>query len=126
MPNGPSTHAVISNDKRYARAIAFESEASDLVPGDTNGVKDVFAVLRTGHIDNFGAVWKPGRTVLLSRTARRRPANGPSFSPSIDGSFHWRPTCVGFLSAASNLVPATPTARSTRSSRDRRGGGRAA
>ncbi len=104
VPNGPSTHAVISNDKRYARAIAFESEATNLVRNDTNGVKDVFVVLRTGHIDNFGAVWKPGRTVLISRGRGGQPANGASSSPSISGGFHWRPTCVGFLSAASNLV----------------------
>src|SRR5438874_9127195 len=43
LPNGSSTKPVISNDKRYARLIAFESEASNLVPGDINGVKDVFA-----------------------------------------------------------------------------------
>src|SRR5213592_2735739 len=41
-PNGPSTNPVISNDKRYARAVAFQSEASNLVRGDTNGVGDVF------------------------------------------------------------------------------------
>ncbi len=85
-------------------AIAFESEATNLVRNDTNGVKDVFVVLRTGHIDNFGAVWKPGRTVLISRGRGGQPANGASSSPSISGGFHWRPTCVGFLSAASNLV----------------------
>ena len=38
-PNGPSTNAVISGDRRYARVIAFESDASDLVRGDTNGVR---------------------------------------------------------------------------------------
>ena len=30
-PNGPSTNAVISNDRRWARIVAFESEASNLV-----------------------------------------------------------------------------------------------
>ena len=104
MPNGPSTHPVISNDKRYARAIAFESQASDIVRGDTNGVQDVFAVLRTGRIDNLGAPWKSGRTILISRTYNRAPANGPSFMPAINGGFHQRPTCVGFLSSASNIV----------------------
>jgi hypothetical protein len=104
VPNGPSTNPVISNDRRYARAIAFESEASDLVNNDTNGVKDVFAVLRTGKIDNFGAKWEPGRTVLISRTATGEPANGPSFAPTIDGSFETKPRCVGFLSSASNIV----------------------
>jgi hypothetical protein len=103
VPNGPSTHPVISNDKRYARAIAFQSEASNLVRGDTNGVSDVFVVKRTGRIDNEGHPWQVGNTVLISRTGGRAPANGPSFAPSIDGAFHTSPTCVGFLSAASNI-----------------------
>jgi hypothetical protein len=103
-PNGPSTHGVISDDKRYARAIAFQSEASNLVPGDTNGVSDVFVVKRTGRIDNEGHPWTIGKTILISRTGGRGRANGPSFSPSIDGAFHTSPTCVGFLSGASNLA----------------------
>jgi hypothetical protein len=103
-PNGPSTHPVISNDKRFARAIAFQSEASNLVRGDTNGVSDVFVVKRTGKIDNEGVPWQVGSTVLISRTGKRARANGPSFAPSIDGAFHETPpTCVGFLSDASNI-----------------------
>jgi hypothetical protein len=103
-PNGPSTHPVISNDKRYARAIAFQSEASNLVRGDTNGVSDVFLVKRTGNIGNEGAPWHIGKTVLISRTGSRARANGPSFLPSIDGAFHdTPPSCVGFLSDASNI-----------------------
>src|SRR4051812_2992137 len=66
LPNGPSTHPVISNDRRWARVIAFESEASNLVRGDTNGQKDVFAVKRTGSINNKGTPWKIGNTVLIS------------------------------------------------------------
>jgi hypothetical protein len=104
VPNGPSTHAVISNDKRYARAIAYESEASDLVRNDTNGFKDVFAVRRAGRIDNKGSVWTAGRTVLISRGRGGKPANGASFSPAIDGGFHHAASCVAFLSEASNLV----------------------
>jgi hypothetical protein len=103
-PNGPSTHPVISNDKRYARAIAFQSEASNLVAGDSNGVSDVFVVRRAGPIGNEGRPWRIGRTVLISRTGGRARANGASFAPSIDGAFHEVPSCVGFLSAASNLV----------------------
>jgi hypothetical protein len=95
---------VISNDKRYARAVAFQSEASNLVRGDTNGVSDVFVVKRTGKIDNEGVPWSIGNTVLVSRTGGRARANGPSFAPSIDGAFHETPTCVGFLSGASNLA----------------------
>src|SRR3954453_6289705 len=104
MPNGASSHPVISGDKRFARAIAYESEASNLVRNDRNGFKDVFAVLRTGRINNLGAKWIPGRVVMVSRTASGRPSNGPSFSPSIDGGFDRRPSCVAFLSSASNLV----------------------
>jgi hypothetical protein len=104
MPNGPSTHPVISNDKRFARAIAFESLASDIVRGDKNGVQDVFAVLRKGSIGNNGSPWKAGRTVLISRTRSGAPANGPSSMPAINGGFHRSPTCVGFLSDASNIV----------------------
>jgi hypothetical protein len=111
LPNGPSTNPVISNDKRYARMIAFESEASNLVPGDVNGVKDVFAVKRTGRIDNDGAPWRPGRMILVSRTRSGQPANGPSFSPAVDGAFHEKPSCVAFLSAASNLVPGDTNGR---------------
>jgi hypothetical protein len=108
IPNGPSGNSVISGDKRYARAIAFESDASDLVSGDTNGQRDVFAVLREGVFSGDGSKWNPGPTVLISRTASGAPANGPSFAPSIDGAFQDAetkgPTCVGFLSAASNIV----------------------
>jgi hypothetical protein len=104
VPNGPSTHGVLSNDKRYVRAIAFQSDASNIVRGDTNGVSDVFVVRRTGHIDNEGAPWTVGGTSLISRTGGHGPANGPSFSPAVDGAFHSAPTCVGFLSAASNIA----------------------
>jgi hypothetical protein len=103
-PNGPSTNPVISNDKRYARAIAFESEASDLVSSDTNGLKDVFVVLRGNRANNKGTSWSPGTNILISSTSSGAPADGPSFSPSIDGSFHTKPSCVGFLSAATNIV----------------------
>src|SRR4051812_49773198 len=73
-PNGPSANAVISGDRRYARIIAFESTASDLVRGDTNGATDVFAVKRRGRINNKGTRWSGGKAVLVSR-GRGAPAN---------------------------------------------------
>lgn len=103
LPDGPSTNAVISGDRRYASVIAFESDASNLVGGDGNGVKDVFAVKRAGRYGNNGSRWSPARTRLISR-GRGGPANGPSFSPAVDGSFTSRASCLGFLSQASNLV----------------------
>ena len=115
VPNGPSGHSVISGDKRYARAIAFDSDASDLVAGDTNGQKDVFVVLRGGIFNGDGSPWKPGRTLLISRTESGAPANGPSFSPSIDGAFQDAetkgPSCVAFLSAATNIYPGDTNGR---------------
>src|SRR3954452_2783053 len=84
-PNGPSTHGVISNDKRYARAIAFQSEASNIVRGDTNGVSDVFVVRRTGKIDNEGVPWRIGRTVLISSTSKRASPKGASILPLTRG-----------------------------------------
>lgn len=108
VPNGPSGNSVISGDKRYARVIAYESDASDLVPGDSNGQRDVFAVLRSGRFFNDGSSWIPGPTVLVSRTESGQPADGPSFAASVDGSFanadDVEPSCVGFLSAATNIV----------------------
>jgi TolB protein len=103
-PNGPSTNAAISGDRRYARVIAFESEASDLVRGDTNGVKDVFAVLRTGSVNNNGTKWTGGDAVLVSKTASGEPADGQSFDPSVSGDFRHDGGCIAFLSDATNLV----------------------
>ena len=104
LPNGASTNAVISGDRRFVRAIAFESAASNLVRGDRNGKKDVFVVTRGNHPNNRGTRWKPGRNILISRSRSGRSGNGPSYSPSIGGGFDTPPRCVGFLSAASNLV----------------------
>src|SRR3954470_16245626 len=102
--NGPSTHAVISGDRRWARAIAFESDASNLVRGDSNGMRDVFVVRRSGRFDNRGQMWKPGKIRRISRSRRGGAADGPSYSPAISGGFDIRPRCVAFLSDASNIV----------------------
>jgi hypothetical protein len=103
-PNGPSTHAVISGDKRYARMIAFQSEASDLVKGDGNGASDVFLVRRGGSFSNDGEPWRAGETKLISKGLGGHDANGPSFAPAVDGNYYVAPRCVAFLSQASNLV----------------------
>jgi hypothetical protein len=105
LPNGPSTNAVISNDRRWARIIAFQSEASDLVPGDTNGVSDIFFIRRAGSVRNNGARWRPGPVRLVSRGRGGQPADGGSFGAAVDGGFKAKPKCIAFLSAASNLVP---------------------
>ena len=103
MPNGESSHGVISGDRRWARAIAFQSTASNLIRNDNNGVSDIFVVRRKGHFVNNGSKWHMGRTTRVSR-ALHGQANGPSWGPSIGGAFKKRPKCVTFLSSASNLV----------------------
>ncbi|HHH36692.1 MAG TPA: hypothetical protein ENK48_07675 [Gammaproteobacteria bacterium] len=67
--NSASREAVVSADGRYT---AFSSYASNLVPGDTNGVSDVF------HRDNL-----TGQVTRLSLTDTNAQANGASFAPSI-------------------------------------------
>jgi hypothetical protein len=103
-PNGASTHPVISADLRYSQLIAYESEASNLVSGDVNQVKDVFVVRRAGSFGDTGSAWNPGATQLVSSGIGGAPADGPSFSPSVDGNAKTRAKCVAFLSDADNLV----------------------
>jgi Tol biopolymer transport system component len=66
--NAYSLGSGISADGRF---VAFESEASDLVPGDTNNARDAFIKdLQTGDITRvqtaaFGVVFSPdGKTIL--------------------------------------------------------------
>jgi hypothetical protein len=107
--NGDSTDPVVSQDRRYSTVLAFESTASDLVAGDTNGAKDIFMVRRAGRADNNGSEWNPGPTTLVSRGLGGEPANGPSWHAAIDGGFPQPagkptyPKCIAFLSDASNL-----------------------
>jgi Tol biopolymer transport system component len=84
--NDGSDHSSISRDGRF---VAFESGASNLVPGDTNGW-DVFVHDR-----------KTGVTERVSVASDGTQADGESGGPSIssDGRF------VAFGSYASNLVP---------------------
>jgi len=102
-PNGPSTHGVISNDRRYARLIAFQSDATNIVHGDTNGQTDIFSIRRIGSINNRGTKWKGGKARLVSR-GRGGPANGASYEPAVSGGFRNRPSCVTFLSRATNIA----------------------
>jgi hypothetical protein len=105
VPNAESSHAVISGDRRDARAIAYQSDATNIVANDTNGVTDVFVVKRTGVFGNTGDEWFGGKTYRVSRPKHGGQANGPSWAPSIGGAYDKRPKCVAFLSSASNLVP---------------------
>jgi Tol biopolymer transport system component len=86
-PDGASGTPAISDD---GRRVAFVSSASNLVPGDTNGVADVFV-----------RDLRSGRTTRVSVDSAGRQAEGSSDLPSVshDGRY------VAFESWAPNLVP---------------------
>ena len=87
--DGESDYPVVSGD---ARLVAFVSRATNLVPGDTNGVPDVFVHDR-----------RTGRTERVTLSSDGRQANDESgtfgVALSRDGN------CVAFDSYATNLVP---------------------
>jgi hypothetical protein len=108
FPNGPSRNGVFSQDAKSTRYAAYESDASNLVPGDLNGTTDVFVVSRAQPYDESGKdapAWKAGGTQLISVGMGGQPADGPSGSPDLDGDQLHKPHCVAFISSADNLVP---------------------
>jgi Tol biopolymer transport system component len=84
--NGASDAASISADGRY---VAYGSLASNLVPGDTNGVEDVFL-----HDRQLGI------TERISVNSAGFQGNNLSDGPSISGDVRF----VAFYSLATNLV----------------------
>jgi Tol biopolymer transport system component len=105
LPNGVSRNASVSHDQRIARVIAYESDATNIVPGDTNGLTDVFVAQRAAPWGSNGTPWVLASTDLVSRGLGGQPANGRSYRPAVDGDSHHAPSCVAFVSDASNLVP---------------------
>ena len=85
--NAGSFSASISRDGRF---VAFRSQASNLVDGDTNGVADIFVRDRSSD----------GTTIRVSLGADGAQSNGDSDSASISGDGRF----VVFRSTASNLV----------------------
>jgi len=84
--NGASHHASISATGRY---VAFQSEASNLVSGDTNNTFDVFLHDR-----------ETGQTTRVSVHSDGTQGNGLSLHPSLSATGRY----VAFDSFASNLV----------------------
>ncbi len=106
-PNAPTIDPVISWDARTGRYVAYVSTATNITAG-TDGHSNVFLVKRGETPGKYGTPWKYGSVVLASRGLGGAPANGDSWSPALDG---WtkgddahRPTCLAFVSSASNLV----------------------
>ncbi len=92
--NGASSSPAISADGRY---IVYASDATNLVAGDTNAVRDVFL---------FDQQTQETRRVSL--TAALGQANGASDSPTISGDG----LRIAFDSAATNIVAGDGNGRS--------------
>ncbi|MCC6409337.1 MAG: PD40 domain-containing protein [Planctomycetes bacterium] len=69
--------------------VAFESNSTNLVPGDTNGFGDVFA-----------RVSSAGTTEIVSVTSSGAQANSVSFQPTLSADGRY----IAFTSFATNLV----------------------
>ncbi len=84
--NGQSEEATVSADGRY---VAFQSDATNLVPGDSNGLRDAFVRDRTNAV-----------TQRVSLSSSGTQANGFVDNPQIspDGRY------VVFEAGATNLV----------------------
>ena len=92
--NGGSVEPSISADGRF---VAFASDASNLVRGDTNGTTDVFVRDRL-----------TGKTTRMSVSSRGVQANGESAGATVSATGRF----VAFTSEATNLV-ARDTNRAT-------------
>jgi hypothetical protein len=84
--NGNSFRAALSADGRY---VAFESTASNLVAGDTNGTSDIFVHDR-----------QTGATTRVSVSSAGEQGNNNSFRSALSANGRY----VAFYSLASNLV----------------------
>ncbi|MCW2635091.1 MAG: domain protein beta Propeller [Blastococcus sp.] len=90
--NGHTYTAAVSGDGRF---VVFTSASNNLVPGDSNGVADVFVRdLTTGAVDRVNIADGGAQ-------ANAETHNHPNSAPSVsdDGRY------VAFTSEASNLVP---------------------
>ncbi len=85
--NGDSDISWLSSDARF---VAFASDASNLVRGDTNGARDIFVRDRM-----------TGRTSRVSVSSTRAQGDGESDYPVVSGDAR----LVAFVSRATNFVP---------------------
>ena len=92
--NSSSGSASISYDGRY---VAFESYASNLVAGDSNGRVDIFVHDRLTQ-----------KTIRISTDSKGVQGNGDSFYPTLNATGR----LVTFTSSSSNLVPGDTNGKS--------------
>jgi hypothetical protein len=98
--NGSSDDPTFSQDNRDVRFVAYDSSASNLVPRDTNGRRDVFVLRKRPGDAQVG-----GRLSLVSVSTHGRQGNGDSTKPSLDGTTGAAPHCIAFQSTATDFDP---------------------
>lgn len=103
-PNGPSAHPAVSGDNRTTRYAAFDSTATNLVSGDTNGQPDVYVWSRPAGAAGLQLNSPGGALRRASVSSSGAEADGASTNPSLDGSTRHTPHCVAFQSTATNLA----------------------
>jgi Tol biopolymer transport system component len=86
-PSGRSFAPGVSGNGAH---VAYCSDASDILPGDTNASTDVY----------FTIIGSPGTSEIVSRGATATCGNGASRAPALD----WFGEHVAFESTASNLI----------------------
>ena len=102
--NKNSSRAVITPNGRY---VAFQSAATNLVPGDTNGASDVFERdRRTGRTKRVSVASGGGQAILPTGPLCDEAAWGGAGSPAISSDGRY----VAFVSCFSNLTPSSPAA----------------
>lgn len=94
LAGASSTQAAITPDGRF---VAFTSDATNLVPVDTNGVPDVFVWDRQSGVIERVSVASDG----IQGDARSGEMGGAAAGPEISADGRY----VAFASAATNLVP---------------------
>ncbi len=98
-PGSNSINPVLSGSGRF---VLFESNATNLVAGDTNGLSDI--LIHDRDMDGNGTFDEPGgiATTRVNVSTAGDPANGPTSRPAVseDGRY------VAFDSLATNLVNA--------------------
>jgi Tol biopolymer transport system component len=87
--SAPGFHVLPFVSASDGRFVVFSSSAANLVPGDTNGVEDVF--LRD--------LWTGSTTLVSAHPDTGVPGNGRSWAPLLSGNGRY----VVFLSQATNL-----------------------
>lgn len=95
--DGASDNSFFSQDSRVVKYMGFESTATDLAAGDTNGKKDVFLLERTQGEGSVG-----GNLSIGSVSSAGQPGNGDSSNGALDGE---GTHCLVFQSTSTNLDP---------------------